>query len=190
MIELLTNCLVDKFISKKTFYEKANVGTLVKEEFVDLVEKITWKYKLSEDTININKTSDIEEIQVFEIKVKNKKIPKNVIKIITKSVKYKILFIIKYNQDFFYIINDENLYSSSWNETINFNFNAVNLENLYQNLIKNLIKEEQNNNDFQTIIQNKKRQEELQKQINALNNKLKIEKQFNKKVIINNTIKN
>ena len=42
--------------------------------------------KLSEDTLGLTKTEEIEEIQIFQIDVKEKKIPLNVIKTIRKKI--------------------------------------------------------------------------------------------------------
>ena len=55
MIELPRACVVDKFIPKKTFYEKVNISNSIKEEFTDKLSRIYWRYKIPEDTINISK---------------------------------------------------------------------------------------------------------------------------------------
>ena len=47
MFDLPKECYVNKFLPKKIFYEKVGVSSGVKEEFVNLVERITWLYKLS-----------------------------------------------------------------------------------------------------------------------------------------------
>ena len=104
MINFPERCKVNKFIPKKTFYEKIGVSTAVKDEFVNYIEKIIWLYKLSEETIGITKTEKTEEIQVFELTLKSKIIPKNIIRIITKSIPYKILFVLKFENEFCYAI--------------------------------------------------------------------------------------
>jgi len=50
---------VNKFIPKNKFYEKAALSAKLQKEFVDKIQKITWKYKLAESTIGINKTQVI-----------------------------------------------------------------------------------------------------------------------------------
>ena len=93
MINLPSNCEVNKFIPKKTFYEKVNISSSAKQDFIDKLEKIYWKYKLSEDTINITKTEEVEEIEIFELVLKEKCDVKSLIKVITKEIPYVILFI-------------------------------------------------------------------------------------------------
>ena len=43
MINLPKNCEVNKFIPKKTFYEKVNISSKAKQDFIDRLEKIYWK---------------------------------------------------------------------------------------------------------------------------------------------------
>src|SRR5574344_15178 len=186
MFELPKACYVNKFLPKKIFYEKVGVSSGVKDEFVNLIDRITWLYKLYPDTIGIPKTDNIEEIQIFQIDVREKSIPLSVIKTITKGVKYKILFFIKYNDDFSYAVKvEDNIYSSEWNEKIIFEFNAINLELVYENIVKCIIKEESNNKKFNDIIENINQKSDLEKKINQIKQKIKNEKQFNKKNELN-----
>ena len=188
MFELPKSCYVNKFIPKKVFYNKVGVSSNVKDEFIGLVDRITWLYKLSEDTLGLTKTEEIEEIQIFQIDVKEKIIPLSVIKTITKGVQYKILFVIKYQDDFCYSIRVEDIYNSKWNENIEFNFNAINLRTVYENIVKKIIKEENNENAFSKIIEDNEYKKELEKKITKLQQKIKSEKQFNRKVELNKEI--
>lgn len=185
MINLPDRCKVNKFIPKKTFYEKIGVSTSVKDDFINNIDKITWLYKLSEDTLGISKSQDVEEIQIFEIILKEKVLPKNIIKIISKAIPYKILFVLKYDKDYCYSIKVDNIYFTEWNEDIEFNINGLTLETIYENIVKSIIKENNNTNNFDDIIENKSKVDELTKKIEQLTNKVNNEKQFNKKVELN-----
>lgn len=185
MIKLPKKCEVNKFLPKKIFYEKVGLSSSIKNDFTNLVEKITWLYKLSPDTIGISKTEAVEEIQIFQIDVKDKKIPVSIIKFITKVIPYKILFIVKYKKDYCYAVKVDNVYYSEWNDNVKFEFNAINLEVLYENIVKSIIKENNNLEDFNKILENENRKIELNKQINILKNKIHNEKQFNRKVELN-----
>lgn len=185
MITLPDRCNVNKFIPKKTFYEKIGVSTSIKDDFINNIDKITWLYKLSEDTLGISKSQDVEEIQIFEIILKEKVLPKKIIKIISKAIPYKILFILKYDKDYCYSIKVDNIYFTEWNEDIEFNINGLTLETIYENIVKSIIKENNNTNTFDNIIENKSKVDELSKKIEQLTNKVNNEKQFNKKVELN-----
>lgn len=185
MITLPDRCKVNKFIPKKTFYEKIGVSTSIKDDFINNIDKITWLYKLSEDTLGISKSQDVEEIQIFEIILKEKVLPKKIIKIISKAIPYKILFILKHDKDYCYSIKVDNIYFTEWNEDIEFNINGLTLETIYENIVKSIIKENNNTNTFDNIIENKSKVDELSKKIEQLTNKVNNEKQFNKKVELN-----
>lgn len=185
MFELPKNCYVNKFLPKKIFYEKVGVSSGVKDEFVNLVDRITWLYKLSPDTVGIPKTEKIEEIQIFQIDVKEKQIPLSVIKTITKGVQYKILFLIKYNNEICYSTKVDDIYTTEWNDNVIFDFNAINLEIVFENIVKQIIKEESNDKKFDEIIELKNNRDNLEKRINQLRQKIKVEKQFNRKVELN-----
>lgn len=189
MFDLPKDCVVNKFIPKKTFYEKLNIATSIKDEFVDVVDKITWLYKISADTFKSNKTENVEELEIFQIDLKEKKIPKNVIKIISKAIPYKILFVLKWNSEICYSINAENNYYTEWNDDIVIEFKGFDLETIYQNIVKIIIKEQNNDNNFEKVIQDNTRKNALEKQIDALKNKIKSEKQFNKKVELNQELR-
>lgn len=190
MFELPKSCYVNKFIPKKIFYEKVGVSSNIKEEFINLVDRITWLYKLSEDTLGLTKTEEIEELQIFQIDVKEKKIPINVIKTITKGVKYKVLFIIKYQDDYCYSIKVEDIYNSKWNDSIEFDFNAINLKALYEKIVKKIIKEDTNEKSFSKIIEDNMYKTELEKKISKLQQKIKSERQFNRKLELNIELNN
>lgn len=187
--ELPKSTLVNRFYAKNKFYKKLMISNATKDEFVNDIDSIMWMYKLSPDTIGINKTEETEEIEIFEIKLKNRIIPKNVIKTICKGVPYKLLFILKYNDDMCYSVKIDDVYSSEWNENIKFNFNALTLDILYQNIVKTIIKENNNEKDFETIIENKEKIDELNKKINNLKSKANNEKQFNRRVEYNRELK-
>lgn len=186
MINLPKECKVDRFLPKKTFYEHVGITAKTKEEFVNDVEKLTWLYKMSEDTINVTKTKEVEEIEIFQIEMKNKIIPSNVIKAIVKGIPYKILFKLIYNNDYCYAINPkDNIYYTEWNEEIEISFEGLNLGSIYDRIIKQIIKEENNDNNIELILEEKAKVEELEKKINQLTQKVKSENQFDRKVALN-----
>ena len=186
MINFPERCKVNKFIPKKTFHEKIGLSTSVKDDFVNYIEKIIWLYKLSEETIGITKTEKTEEIQVFELTLKSKIIPKNIIRIITKSIPYKILFVLKFENEFCYASRvAEDIYFTEWNEEITMNLVGLNLDDIYKDIVKSIIKEQDNDKEFEDIIDKKNKVDELYKKIEQLNNKINNEKQFNKKVELN-----
>lgn len=189
MLNLSNRCEVNKFIPKKTFYEKVNISSTAKQDFINKLEKIYWKYKLSEDTINITKTEDVEEIEIFELVLKEKCDVKGLIKVITKEIPYTILFIVKFNDEFQYAVKvDENILITNWNEKKEFNFIGINLKEVYNNIVRKIIDDDSTTN-VKIALENKKEKEELEKKINALRIKINKEVQFKKKVELNQELR-
>lgn len=186
MIKLPKECLVEKFIPKKIFYEKVNISSLIKKEFIDKVEKITWKYKISEDNINISRTDNVEEIEVFELILKEKYETKNIIKVITKEIPYPILFFIKYDEEFQYAIKfEEVIYFSKWNNHIDFDFTDFNLERVYEDIVKAITNIGNNTKNVQDELERLQEISKIQNEITKLENQIRKEKQFNKKFELN-----
>lgn len=189
MINLPKECIVDKFIPKKIFYEKINLSSNLKQEFVDKLDKIYWKYKISEDTLNISKTENVEEIEIFELTLKEKVNCQNIIKVITRNIPYIILFEIYYNNEVQYAIkHNDDFYFTNWNEKIDFNFNGIDLNAVYENIIRSVTNISEQSNNIDEELEKGKKLKEIQKEIERLENKMKAEKQFNKKVELNKNI--
>ena len=158
-LNLPNSALVNKFVAKSKFYDKVTLSTKLQNEFIRKIQRITWKYKLSEETIGVSKTENVEEIQIFEIELKEQKIPGNVLKVIDKTIPYQILYIFTYKENTAYGITlkedhkVQNYYFSDWNEELQFDFTGISLEKVYQKLIKAFLPEElQEKNDFNKVI--------------------------------------
>ena len=190
MKSIPNSCKVNKLLPKKVFYNKAGINSNIKDVFINQIEKITWLYKLSFETIGIPKTKEVEEIEIFQINMKEKIIPSSIIKAIAENISYPILFVIKYGDNYCYAIKvEDSIYNTNWNEEISIDYNAISLEILYQNIVKSIIKEQDTLQEFNTLINNKSKQQELEKRLNILENKLQQEKQFNRKVELNQEIR-
>lgn len=186
---------VHKSIPKNKFFEKAIVNTKLKRAFADTVQKITWEYKLAEGTIGIPKAGSIEEIQIFEIQLKQQIIPKNILRVIDKSIPYPILYVFTYDEQTAYGMAekgdaDQRYYFSAWGEEPLFCFTGANLERVYQGLITAFIGEKPTSErDFAMIVERDRERGRLERQITIVKNKLKREPQFNKKVVIQSELR-
>jgi len=197
-LQLPDNALVNKFIAKTKFYKKVSLSSKLQNEFTNKIQRIPWKYKLAEDTIGISKTDSVTEIQIFEIELKEKAIPKNVLKVIDKTIPYQILYQFVYKNNMAYGITLKgvsekesamNYYFSEWNENLRFDFTGNDLERVYQKLIKLFVKKEAKNRDnFDAIIEADNKIKYLEKEIEILSKKIKKENQFNRKVELNKSL--
>lgn len=79
-------------VPKEKFYEHGIVTNTVRERFVSEVQRITWAYKLAEVTINLPGSPVVPEIQVFQIDAKMDDVSQPVLTAIDKAIPFPVLF--------------------------------------------------------------------------------------------------
>lgn len=79
-------------VPKTKFYEHGNVRTTLREKFVDDVQRVTWAYKLADDTIRLRGTTAVPEIQVFIVETKGADVSNDVLTVIDKTVHFPVIF--------------------------------------------------------------------------------------------------
>lgn len=206
MFNLPKTTEVNRTIPKKKFYEKAEITPALKEAFVNDIEKIVWANKLSADTLNIDSGSDIKEIEVFHVLLKNKNFNQKILEIIDKAIPYYILFILDYNgrQQIWLgykekTTNSNNkakiikYFKNEWQNDITLTLRGTKLDSIYENFLSDLSSDLNILPTEATLEERIQRTEEidaLTKKIEKLEIKLHREKQFNRQIEINKEIKN
>lgn len=82
----------DRVVPKNKFYEHGHVNTANRDKFVDEVQRITWAYKLAENTIHLQGAPAVPEIQVFRLDAKHADVSNAVLSAIDKAVLTPIIF--------------------------------------------------------------------------------------------------
>lgn len=81
-----------KRVPKEKFYENGTVTAAVREKFVSEVQRITWAYKLAESTVNLNGNAEVPEIQVFHIEAKGNDVHESVLRVIDTAIPFPLIF--------------------------------------------------------------------------------------------------
>lgn len=81
-----------RVLPKVKIYEHASVTAAVKRLIIDQVDRAVWQYKLAPETLNLPATSDVPEIQIFRIELKEPELKTDVLKCIDKAIKFPVLF--------------------------------------------------------------------------------------------------
>jgi hypothetical protein len=182
---------VDKTIPKNKFSERCIINTKVRRALTDEVKKIIWRYKLSEKTLNTPPAEGVEEIQIFELVLKEKGNPKSIIRLIDRAIPYPVLFLCTYEGHFFFSMGiktatDTDYFFSDWDEELVFDFSGRNLRQVYEKMGRSFLKNTKaNEKDFTEAVENEKQKKSLEREISALKNHVRREKQFNRKVNLN-----
>lgn len=81
-----------RVLPKNKIYEHSGANTRLKDLFVEQVEQIVWRYKLAPETINLPAKPGVPEIQVFAIQQKTSELHRDVLRCIDGAVQFPIVF--------------------------------------------------------------------------------------------------
>ena len=204
-----TKARVANKLPKSKLYENASVNTKLKDKFVNQIEKIVWQYKLAPDTLNLDATDKVPEIQIFDIFLKTKEVDQALLEVIDKAIPLPIIFQIHkgnkvkikaaYKRPSESANNKwviESYFESEWLDKYSTKQpmpQALDLGKLYEQILKSLMPVEVTSSkttqtlDEQVGIINQINS--LQKELDKLNSKYKKEKQRNRQFEINKQIK-
>ncbi|KAB2309545.1 DUF4391 domain-containing protein [Betaproteobacteria bacterium SCN2] len=79
-------------LPKSKIYEHSGANTRLKDLFVKQVDQIVWQYKLAPETINLPARPGVPEIQIFSIQLKSTELHEDVLRCIDGAVQFPILF--------------------------------------------------------------------------------------------------
>ena len=97
--------IVDRVVPKTMFYKFMEVNPRMKVRFVNDVEKITWLYKLSANTLNVTSSDDLVEIDVFVATLKEQDCPTDLFTFIDTNMPHHIVFILEYDNSYMILLN-------------------------------------------------------------------------------------
>ena len=201
-------------IPKEKIYQYGTLGKGVKKQFIEQVEKITWQYKLAPETINIPASKSVPEIQVFDIQLKSgvEKVSNTVLQAIDKAIAFPIYFRIFRSEG-----NDKlqvmmsmaykrpseadsskwvigEYFNSEWTSANNQPIEqpipvALNLKGIYELLLRSLINQASKiDEDLASLVARITNIRAVETELGKCQAKLNKEKQFNRKVEINQRV--
>ena len=209
MIGLPKSTEFNRRIPKQKFYENLSITPALRRSFIDDVRGIYWRNKLAATTLNLAAGSSVTEIEVFEIQLNTRLINEAILRQIDREIPYHILFLLSYeNQYQAWIGHKETAqsggqafkvsqyYHTEWLDEaqLPLQLDGLNLDTVYENFvrqIRNSVESEVWRVELsvsENVALDQKRQQ-LEKQIIALEKKIRREKQFNKQVEMNAELK-
>lgn len=81
-----------RVIPKNKIYEHSGANTALKELFVRDVDRIIWSHKLSPETLRLEPSKKVPEIQVFRIIVRTATLDHHVLRAIDKAIPFPLIF--------------------------------------------------------------------------------------------------
>lgn len=202
LYRLPQRALFNRRIPKNKFYEHLAADTKLKNLFIEQVENIIWKYKLAKETINLEPTPEVQEIQVFEIHLKQKNLATEILENIDRAIPYPILYVLIYQEEGKLVIAykqrsqiDEDrfvvksYYESFWqpvSEIVVDLPSGLNLNAVYEGYVRRLLPVQASKDEaLEVTVERHLEIEKLKREIDRLEKKIRNEKQFNRKVEYN-----
>lgn len=191
---------------KAKFMKLAELSTPVRAEFQNNVERLILANILRQETTNISKGKNVQEIDVFEFLLKEKQVSNNLIKEIDVAIPKYILFVFKCNNAIQLAIsykepsiNDNKYkviktYKTEWQkeENITLEITGLDLDAVYNSFITQIANgqvETDETTDIKSAVEKSINVEKLQKKIETLKSKIRKEPQFNKQLTMKNELK-
>lgn len=197
-------------IPKKTIYEQARVNTALKRRFIDQVASIRWSWKLSASNLNLAESDSFDEIHVLGIELKGEAFDVNVLAAMDRAIPHYTLFelhrtvngdaqicvMASYKRPF---KNDarrvvlSRYYKSPWYSADTPRTplpTALNLDRLYEMLLMRLIPIcSKPAESLEQLVARSDAILKKERELERLQNRLHREKQFNRKVELNQEVR-
>lgn len=197
---------LNRIMPKAKFMKLAELSTPVRAEFQNNVERLILANILRQETTNISKGKNVQEIDVFEFLLKEKQVSNNLIKEIDVAIPKYILFIFKCNNAIQLAIsykepsiNDNKYkviktYKTEWQkeENITLEITGLDLDAVYNSFITQIANgqvETDETTDIKSAVEKSINVEKLQKKIETLKSKIRKEPQFNKQLTMKKELK-
>lgn len=207
MIELPQRTAFNRRIPKQKFYENLSVTAELKRIFVEQINVIHWRNKISPTTVNIAAGGNVSEIEVIEIRLNQPSLDKRVLQLIDREIPYHILFLLMYEEQVQAWIGYKEqsqggttafkpgtYYHTEWQsvDELSLRLDGLNMDSVYEGFIRQIAQErleDKSGGDLKDVVARDERRQKLQKEIATLENKVRCEKQFNIQVALNGELK-
>lgn len=209
MIGLPKSTEFNRRIPKQKFYENISVSPTLKRVFIDQIKVIYWRNKVAATTMNLAAGDTVTELEVFEIKLNGQQLDESVLRQIDKEIPYHILFLLEYDGKYqawtaykeaaasgSNAFKVGTYYHTDWipEDELPLKVEGLSIDKVYENFVRQIAgdalrSEEGKTESLKESVERDNRRQELEKQIAALQTKVRKERQLNKQVQLNTELK-
>lgn len=188
----------NKCIPKQKFYSNLSVTPTIKKAFTNQIKVIYWRNKIAPTTVNLAASDSVTEIEVFEIQLNIPKLDESVLRQIDREIPYHILFLLEYDGKYRAVIGYkeaaagktafkvDRYYSTDWldEDDLPVHLEGLTLDAVYENFVRQIAGDVLGTGESASLkdsVEQQKQREQMEKQIAALEAKIRKEKQPKKK---------
>ena len=202
MLGLPQSTEVNKFVAKQKFFDRADLSPAVKQAFTNDVEKIVWANKIAPKTMNISADGDIEELEVFHIRLKKRDFNPKILEAIDRTIPYTIVYAMEYGGlcQLWTAFKEKSAnnktaivryFHGDWAESPVLPIKGDKTDSIYAGILESLsgTLSKTDETDLKSRVVKSAIIDDLQKQIDVLTKKMAAEKQFHIKCEINKKLR-
>ena len=206
MLDLPQTTQFNKRIPKQKFYENLTVTPELKRALVEQVRTIWWRNKIAASTVNLAQGQTVTEIEVLELRLNQPSLDESVLRQIDREIPYHILFLLEHEGKYQAWIGYKETaagnaafqvrqyYHTGWLEPdqLPLRIEGLSLDAVYENFVRQIAGENLapvGRESLRDSVERDLRRQQLQKQITALENKIRREKQLNRQMELNQHLK-
>lgn len=198
----------NKRIPKQKFYENLDISPAIKKVFVDQVKTIYWRNKIATTTVNLAPGTEVNEIEVFEVKLSSEMLDEGMLRQMDKEIPYHILFLLEYQKKYQAWIGYKEAaasgtaafkvnkyYHTDWldEDELPMKLEGLDIDTVYENFVRQIAGDKlQVTEAGESLKDSVARDDEIQvlkKQIDTLKVKISKEKQINSQMQLNTQLK-
>ena len=197
----------NKRIPKQKFYDNLDVSPTLRRVFVDQIRLVYWRNKLAASTLNIAAGEVVSEVEVFEVRLNAPKLDEAVLKQIDKEIPYHILFILTCDgkaqawtgykeaaasgSNAFKV---NRYYHTDWmpEDELQLHIDGLNMDVVYESFVRQIAGDKllsESGESLKESVERDEKKKQLEKQIAALESKMRREKQLNRRMEMNAEMK-
>lgn len=207
MFDLPKSTEFNKRIPKQKFYENLQITPALKKSFVDQIKVIYWRNKIAASTVNLSAEGYVTELEVFSIHLNGTILNEAVLRQIDREIPYHILFLLEYEDKVQAWIGYKEssgsgntafkvnrYYHTEWMPAaeLPLRMEGLTLDAVYENFVRQIAGdalESARNETLKESVDRSERRAKLEKQIAALQTRIRREKQLNVQIQLNAEIK-
>lgn len=200
----------NKRIPKQKFYENINVTPALRRIFIDQIKVIYWRNKIAPSTMNLEAGTNVTEIEVFEVKLNSAPLDVSVLRQIDKEIPYHIVFLLEYEGKYQAwtaykekagsgnnAFKVDTYYHTDWlaEDELILKLDGLNMDTVYENYVRQIAGDalrtasSGESESLKESVERDKRVQQLQKQIDTLQTKIRREKQLNRQIELSTELK-
>lgn len=200
----------NKRIPKQKFYENINVTPALRRIFIDQIKVVYWRNKIAPSTMNLEAGANVTEIEVFEVKLNSAPLDISVLRQMDKEIPYHIVFLLEYEGKYQAwtaykekagsgnnAFKVDTYYHTDWlsEDELSLKLDGLNMDTVYENYVRQIAGDALHTTSIgeqeslKESVERDKQIQQLQKQIDALQTKIRREKQLNRQMELNAELK-